>query len=370
MISGENLAGPEHLPGWVPADAARYIAHVEHGASLRALARESGCHASTVLRQVRRIEQRRDDPLIDAALRDLAARQARGAHLRAVRDPAPERKSVTGSGARDAGCTAEPEASPGGDAALARAASGILRLLCQRGAVLAVAQDMDKSVIVRTTATGDSERLAVVDSALAQAIALKGWISCDEPGRVSRYRVTTQGRAALGRMTAAREDEARLRAEGTGEEGGTGPRQVQPETPMAALARRRDKTGRPFLAADLVMAGERLRTDYELAQLCEGPRTDWRRFLAEGAADPAIFGDPALSGPAAARRRIGEALRDLGPGLGDVALRCCCELEGLEATERRMGWSARSGKIVLRIALQRLRRHYAMPGAGGQRLIG
>jgi len=60
----------------------------------------------------------------------------------------------------------------------------------------------------------------------------------------------------------------------------------------------------------------------------------------------------------AARERVSEALRDLGPGLGDIALRCCCYLEGMEAAEKRMGWSARSGKIVLRIALQRLKRHY------------
>ena len=63
-------------------------------------------------------------------------------------------------------------------------------------------------------------------------------------------------------------------------------------------------------------------------------------------------------GPRAARERVAEALRELGPGLGDVALRVCCYLEGIETAEQRMGWAARSGKVVLRIALQRLRRHY------------
>ena len=63
-----------------------------------------------------------------------------------------------------------------------------------------------------------------------------------------------------------------------------------------------------------------------------------------------------------AGRRVLSALHDLGPGLGDVALRCCCYLEGLEAAERKMGWAARSGKIVLRIALQRLKRHYDEQG--------
>jgi hypothetical protein len=53
-----------------------------------------------------------------------------------------------------------------------------------------------------------------------------------------------------------------------------------------------------------------------------------------------------------------------------MVLRCCCHLEGLEAAEKRLGWSARSGKIVLRIALDRLRRHYLETYGGLSPLIG
>ena len=59
------------VPEWVPAPAITYLAHTETGVSIRALARDLGCHASTVLRQIRRMEMRRDDPLIDSALRTL-----------------------------------------------------------------------------------------------------------------------------------------------------------------------------------------------------------------------------------------------------------------------------------------------------------
>ena len=136
------------------------------------------------------------------------------------------------------------------------------------------------------------------------------------------------------------------------------------DSPLLALARRRDKGGDPFLSDELVAAGERLREDFELSQM--GPRVtqNWDRFMTAGVQGGTL---PAAlpRGPEAARARIAAALRDLGPGLGDVALRCCCYLEGLEMAEQRMGWSARSGKIVLRIALQRLRRHYDDQGQAG-----
>jgi hypothetical protein len=107
-----------------------------------------------------------------------------------------------------------------------------------------------------------------------------------------------------------------------------------------------------------VTAGERLREDFELAQM--GPRVaqNWDSFLSCGASGGSAVDVGIATGPAAARQRVETALLALGPGLADVALRCCCHSEGLESAERRMGWSARSCKIVLRIALQRLSRHY------------
>ena len=68
--------------------------------------------------------------------------------------------------------------------------------------------------------------------------------------------------------------------------------------------------------------------------------------------------------------RVAEALRDLGPGMGDLVLRVCCFLEGIELTERRLGWSARSGKVVLRLALMRLERFYRERYGNGSPLIG
>src|SRR6056297_3831699 len=62
------------VPSWVPEAAVHYLAHIESGASIRALARRSGRHASTVLRQIRTFETRRDDLLVDQALRRLGQR--------------------------------------------------------------------------------------------------------------------------------------------------------------------------------------------------------------------------------------------------------------------------------------------------------
>jgi len=67
----QHIATATSLPNWVPIPAQIYLAHTHAGLPIRALARLSGCHASTILRQIRKVETRRDDPLVDAVLHQL-----------------------------------------------------------------------------------------------------------------------------------------------------------------------------------------------------------------------------------------------------------------------------------------------------------
>ncbi|ETX16465.1 hypothetical protein OCH239_01100 [Roseivivax halodurans JCM 10272] len=359
MLTIRSTATGRILPDWVPPEAKRYLEHTESGTSMRALARASGCHASTVMRQVRKIEVRREDPLVDAALRQLGA----------VGGRAEGHTMQEGAGVTmckgDSGETLD-------DATLRREAEKVLRMLCWPGTILAVARDMDKAVVVSGDATGAAGRKLVVDAPVAQAMALKEWIACGEPGRVSRYAITAAGRTALREMTqvgdatAAGFAEAPIRFE---------PREriVPPpdrrayvaETPVLALARRRDKAGEPFLTAAQYQASERLREDFEIASLAPGGEPDVSAMTRGTWAVGSVRGRP---GEAADRMAL--ALAELGPGLGDMAIRCCCRLEGLETAERSLGWSARSGKIVLRIALDRLARHYASEKGQLRGLIG
>jgi hypothetical protein len=216
------------------------------------------------------------------------------------------------------------------------------------------------------------------DRRVAQAFAVKDWISCTRPGRVARYAITQAGKSALKRLLD--DDRRRRRADGFAEaaspfqaqhaefgevhvtdgEGRRKPIRVNlAESPLVTLARRKGPDGAPFLTADLVQAGERLREDFERAQM--GPRVgqNWDRFLTAGTDRGGFSNDSGLAeGPRAARERVAAAMEALGPGLSDVVIRVCCFLEGLETTERRLGWSARSGKVVLKIGLQRLLKHY------------
>lgn len=128
------------------------------------------------------------------------------------------------------------------------------------------------------------------------------------------------------------------------------------ESPLSWLRARGHVTARQY------DAGEALRRDYELSQLSPRVTMQWDApptgKVARGA--PAAL-DPGEA-QIAAKRRFEQAVAILGPGLEDIAWRVLCAGEGLKAAEGEMGWPARSGKLVLCLALDRLAEHYRLPG--------
>jgi hypothetical protein len=134
------------------------------------------------------------------------------------------------------------------------------------------------------------------------------------------------------------------------------------ESPLGWLRRRKDRNGTPLINAQQYEAGERLRSEFELAQMTPSVTSKWegaapskrmRRAAPEGAAG---LSDQAL----ASRQRVLRALEAVGPELAGVLIDVCCHLLGLTGAEKSRGWPQRSGKVILQIALTSLARHYGI----------
>jgi hypothetical protein len=52
----------------------------------------------------------------------------------------------------------------------------------------------------------------------------------------------------------------------------------------------------------------------------------------------------------------------LGRDLNDIAWRVICSGETMPVAEKALGWPVRSGRLVLRLALDRLADFYRLPG--------
>ena len=125
------------------------------------------------------------------------------------------------------------------------------------------------------------------------------------------------------------------------------------ESPLAWLKSRQLIDSRQF------EAGERLRADYERAALATSTTMRWD-------------GAPRQSGRAAggasdrwgaqidAKARFDRALDAVGAGLRNILWRVVCACEPLPCSEKALGWPARSGRIVLGIALDRLADAYGL----------
>jgi hypothetical protein len=124
------------------------------------------------------------------------------------------------------------------------------------------------------------------------------------------------------------------------------------ESPLGWLFARRLLSRRQY------DAGERLRVDWERAQLSPRVTMAWNPApLARG--HGSLAPEPDLSGAQIdARRRFHDAVASAGPGLSDILWRVVCAGEGMREAETALGWPARAGKLVLTLALDRVAAYY------------
>ena len=128
------------------------------------------------------------------------------------------------------------------------------------------------------------------------------------------------------------------------------------ESPLAWLHTYGHLTDRQFLA------GEKLRGDFEQGGLAPRVTMSWEHMpIARGkrsAPSPSNPTDRMLN----AKQRFDGGVAALGRDLSDIAWRVICAGEAMPTAEKSLGWPARSGKLVLRIALDRLADYYRLPG--------
>ncbi len=112
---------------------------------------------------------------------------------------------------------------------------------------------------------------------------------------------------------------------------------------------------RGHLSDRLHDAGERLRADYERAQLGPSITMRWDPVRVKGSGDSGLT---RTERQIAAKVRFDGALAEAGSGLSDILWRVVCAGEALPHAEKHLGWPARSGKLVLRLALERVADFY------------
>jgi hypothetical protein len=238
----------------------------------------------------------------------------------------------------------------------------LLVRLARRDRMLIKQADGRFCILIATN--GNVTREESVDPQLVVRLITTGLVMADKQGRMA---VSAAGRAALRRRLAAGNDGYAEQHQDRGaimlDDAAFGRRQVtvnHDESPLAWLRHRKDGSGRPLIDADEFAAGERLRVDYERAHLMPRVTANWTAAVASGrrSGDNAIgtLTDSVLG----ARRRVEAALRSLEPEMADLAVDFCCFLKGLEQIERERQWPARSAKVVLRLTLAALARHYGL----------
>jgi len=150
--------------------------------------------------------------------------------------------------------------------------------------------------------------------------------------------------------------ERELTAEGPRRHAGVGPKRRSvtvnlAESPLTWLH------AHGHLEDRLFDAGERLRADYERAQLSAGVTMRWEPVRIRSTAQAGLH---PTERQVAARARFNGALSAAGKGLADILWRVVCAGETLPVAEKALTWPSRSGKLVLKLALDRVADFYCI----------
>lgn len=249
---------------------------------------------------------------------------------------------------------------------LNREARRILPILAKPGAHAIVGSKQDRAMVSINIRKSQKRPTAKCDGRILLAFHNQEWV---KPTKSGKWCITAAGVAFLARQ---RGGEAGFRAQHQeiiettiimpdGSVGGA--RLNTSESPLGWLRRHKAPDGTPFLSEKMVASGDRLRSDFTRAHLSPSITSDWARIEQQTGKSGSVAGHGSgdLSDSAIdARQRFERAVQDLGPEMSGVAIDVCCFLKGLGEVEKSRGWPKRSAKLVLRLGLYQLARHYGM----------
>lgn len=258
--------------------------------------------------------------------------------------------------------TTAPSLAGGDDAVRA------LRLMARKTSAAGVSVTArDTCIELRGCEADQRPLVALIQPATWLLWRQKVWVAAvgktDDASGVNLWQLTAKGRQEVRRQLSAGENAAPLKpARRTPAPPAPSARpSINPnESPVAWLARRRDKDGQPMITSEQLAAAERLRADFWFAGMSPRVTTNWQAASQGGPSGRNGAGADMSDNVMAAATRVRHAVAAVGPELGSILIDVCCHLNGLECVERKAGWAQRSGKVVLQIALTSLARHYGL----------
>lgn len=291
------------MTGHFPEPLNAWLAHCVFGQSLREIAGPRNCEASTILRQVRVIEELEDDPGVSVLFQQTADQWEAWAE--------PFKASHVQNDVR-----------------------AVLVAMQASGVVLTSARAMKVWALAKPGADGEPVVLRTVPEHLGQYLVLCRHVVLASDGSLLRYRITASGRSHLLALVANAE-----RGHQPQEEVKPGP------CPLDALARRKRADGDRWLSPELHQVGLSIRHDVQL--ICPGIRSVGALRLALES------GELAHTSETDALDRLHRLNQLLWGDLLECVFGVAGHGESLERIEERLDLPARSGKAVLVIGLQR-----------------